>query len=140
MLTNEKDVIGDDFVATPGQDLDPQELRLVLGLAEGIPPHEIAQALGTTAPNLRDLETSATRKLGARSRGNLIARAFQTGVLQSRHFAILGAVFVGVFLLAYVFLHSSAPSMAERYDTWAGGSHGAAMQDPRYNGKHPEQM
>ena len=136
MITSEKEVIGETLIATPAHNLDPQELRLVLGLAEGIPPQQIAQQLGTTVPKLRDIENSATLKLNARSRGNLIARAFQTGVLLPRHFAILGALCVSLFALAYVYLHRNPVSTAEHYDTFVGGSRGAVTQDPRYNGKH----
>lgn len=136
MLTDEKEVMGDDLIATPGHNLNPQELRLVLGLAEGTPPQQIAQALGTTVPALRDIENSASRKLAARSRGNLIARAFQLGVLQLRRFTVIGALTLSVAALAYMYLHKNTPSAARDYDSWAGGSRGPVTQDPRYNGKH----
>lgn len=135
MLTDEKEVMGDDLIATPGHNLNPQELRLVLGLAEGTPPQQIAQALGTTVPALRDIENSASHKLTARSRGNLIARAFQLGVLQFRRFTVIGALTLGVAALAYLYLHNTRSALSH-YDSWAGGSRGPATQDPRYNGKH----
>ena len=141
MFTNETEVIGDDLVATPGHDLDSQELRLVLGLAEGVPPQQIAHDLGTTVPNLRDIENSATRKLEARSRGNLIARAFQLGVLQARRFTVVSALCITtICLLTYVWLHNSPHANSATLEKWAGDIRGGMTQDPRYNGKHLGQM
>lgn len=133
----DREIVGEEVIALPGQSLTGMERRLLLGLAEGEAPNHLSQALNIPVPDLRDIESSAQRKLGARSRGHLITRAFILGVLQPRALTACACLaVVATCMLVYAYLHNNSSNALQSYDTWAGQSQGPAAQDPRYNGKH----
>jgi DNA-binding CsgD family transcriptional regulator len=131
-------VTGEDVIAVPGQQLNERELRYLVGLADGETNPQIAHALKLRPDELPFVEMPIRYKLGAKTRTQMIARAFILGVLQARAlivFALVAAV-IGTTSVLY-FKKQQIPagetdSKAMEYDIMAGGSGGPAVSDPRY--------
>lgn len=65
----------------PGGDLSEVELRIVAGLAEGVPISQIAAQLGYTAATVSTYVANARKKVGARTREQLVATAIRDRLL-----------------------------------------------------------
>ena len=126
---------GSEVIGIPGQCLSPRELRYIVSLADGETTGQTAQAVGLRIDELPFVESIVKRKFGAKTRCHMIARGFILGVLKPRALcAYTALVLIGVSgVLYYKHRQGADSSNGEwHYDTMAGGSHGPAVQDPRY--------
>jgi DNA-binding NarL/FixJ family response regulator len=62
--------------------LSKREIELVLPIAGGVSDKRLAFALGVEQVTVRSQVGSLTKKLGARNRAQLVARAFELGLLR----------------------------------------------------------
>lgn len=96
MHTAAEEILGEDVIGVPGQNLTQQELRVLVGLANGETPSEIGADLKADTVSVRHLEASVKAKLGAKTHPHMIARGFTLGVLVPRALclmlALLGAL------------------------------------------------
>lgn len=86
------EVIGEDVVGIPGQNLTQTELRVIVGLANGKAPSVIGAEVQADTLSMRHLEASIKAKLGAKTHPHMIARGFTLGVLFPRALCMLLAV------------------------------------------------
>jgi hypothetical protein len=129
-------ITGQEVIGVAGQNLDRRELRFLVGLADGESTATTAQAIGVKVDEMPFVEVAIRGKLGARNKAHMLARAFTLGVLKARAliiaFLVVLAV-VGTTSAAYYTTRQiPTTSKAMEYDIMAGGSGGAATQDPRY--------
>ncbi|SER26238.1 hypothetical protein SAMN04244573_03239 [Azotobacter beijerinckii] len=92
MHTAAEEILGEDVIGIPGQNLTQQELRVLVGLANGEPPSKIGSDLKADTISVRHLEASVKAKLGAKTHPHMIARGFTLGVLIPRALCILLAL------------------------------------------------
>lgn len=82
-------IIGNDVIGLPGQNLSPRELRVLVGLADGETPTTIAHSVGVDSVGLRHIERDVQTKLGGKTKTHTISRGFVTGVLITRALCLL---------------------------------------------------
>jgi DNA-binding CsgD family transcriptional regulator len=82
-------IIGNDVIGLPGQNLTEKELHALVGIADGLTPTEIATAIDTDTMQLRHIETNLRHKLGAKTKTHTVSRGFVTGVLITRALCFL---------------------------------------------------
>lgn len=78
------EIKGDEVIGLHGQNLSYQELDLLVSLADGLTPSQIAAKLNTDTTTLMKHEAQIRAKLGAKSKPHMISRAFILGVLMPR--------------------------------------------------------
>lgn len=95
---NDQPIAGNDVVGQPGQNLSTEELKVLVMLADGEKPSDIASAVGVDRFGLRHIEGSIQAKLGAKSKPHMIARGFVLDVLAPRALCLLLALLsIGAF-------------------------------------------
>lgn len=88
-MTAMREITGEDVIGVPGQMLTQTELRLLVGLADGETPSQMAAAVGIHRDHLRHLEGALQAKLGAKTKTHIVTRGFVTGVLITRALCLL---------------------------------------------------
>lgn len=91
-MTAMREIVGDEVIGRPGQNLTEAELRVLVGLGDGLKPADIARELGTDLSHVKDLETNLAGKLGARTSWHLMSRGFTLGVLTPRALCAMLAI------------------------------------------------
>ena len=91
-MTAMREIVGDEVIGRPGQNLTEAELRVLVGLGDGLKPADIARELGTNLEGVHALETNLAGKLGARSKWHLMSRGFTLGVLTPRALCAMLAI------------------------------------------------
>ncbi|MBK3511294.1 hypothetical protein [Pseudomonas sp. MF6747] len=86
------EVVGEDVIGFPGQNLTNDELAVLVGLANGESPSQIGAGIKADTVAMRHIESSIKSKLGAKTHPHMIARGFTLGVLCSRALCILLAL------------------------------------------------
>ncbi len=89
-------ITGNDVIGLPGQNLSPNELRVLVGLADGETPTQIAHAVKTDTVGLRHMERDIQGKLGGKTKTHTITRGFVTGVLITRALCLILAFSMAV--------------------------------------------
>lgn len=74
-------ILGDEIIGLPGQNLTDHELFALVSLAEGIPTPVLAEKMNLDAIGIRQIENSILGKLAARNKVHMITRGFTLGVL-----------------------------------------------------------
>lgn len=87
-----EEIQGEEVVGVPGQNLTRNELYVLVGLADGVPPSVIGEQIQADKLTVRHLEASIKAKLGAKTHPHMIARGFTLGVLLPRALCLLLAV------------------------------------------------
>lgn len=87
-----REIMGEDVIGMPGQNLTTDELRVLVGLADGETPTQISRAVNADKIRLRHIESHIQGKLGARTKTHMIARGFVLGVLMTRALCLMLAV------------------------------------------------
>ncbi len=82
-------ITGNDVIGIEGQHLTHDELKTLVGLADGDTPSQMQAALNTDVIGLRQLERNLKLKLGAKTKTHIISRGFVTGVLMTRALCLL---------------------------------------------------
>lgn len=86
------EVVGEDVIGFPGQNLTTDELVVLVGLANGESPSQIGAGIHADTVTMRHIESSIKSKLGAKTHPHMIARGFTLGVLCSRALCMLLAL------------------------------------------------
>ncbi len=82
-------ITGNDVIGQPGQSLSADELTVLVMLADGEKPSDIANAVGVDRFGLRHIESALQAKLGGKSKPHMIARGFILDVLAPRALCLL---------------------------------------------------
>lgn len=82
-------IIGNDVIGLPGQNLNLTELKVLVGLADGETPTQIARSIDTDTIGLRYIERNIQGKLNGKTKTHIITRGFVTGVLITRALCLL---------------------------------------------------
>ena len=86
------EIKGDEVIGLHGQNLSYQELDLLVSLADGLTPSQIATKLNTDTATIMKHEAQIRAKLGAKSKPHMISRGFVLGLLIPRAFCFLLAL------------------------------------------------
>lgn len=82
-------ITGSDVIGLPGQKLTDTELRVLVGLADGETPTQLARAINADPVSLRHIERDVGAKLGAKTKPHIVTRGFVTGVLMTRALCLM---------------------------------------------------
>lgn len=82
-------ITGEDVIGTPGQNLNNDELRLIVHLADGTGKNQIIKDLNSNPAHLRQLESNLKAKLGAKTKTHIVGRGFILGILIPRALCLM---------------------------------------------------
>lgn len=85
----EMEITGEEVIGRASQALTWEELRVLVGLADGETPNGISEAIGADKTAILLHERSIKAKLGAKTHPHMISRGFTLGVLLPRALCIL---------------------------------------------------